>query len=287
MSREKKAAQIKKQLANLTKSSKTLLVNELRIILSLERIVARLEKSPELRNKLIFKGGFVLLKVLKSERFTRDLDALCRGIEKEDAQALILDAIQSDLNDGFWFGEIKVQQLDEQGEYGALRFDCAYQIGDPPKEKIKLAKLSRIHFDVGFGDKVLGKLAAVLLPSLLSDAEPLSWKVYPLEFIYSEKLETLVKRGSGNSRSKDIYDMTILFEKCTNTKKLLEAIQTTFKTRQTDVPGSFLGFSKSLNLRQLENSWGSVQLADADAAFEICWRLLQKQFAELDKLVSP
>lgn len=286
MSRIKKAVQIRAQLVTLAKTTDAFSINELRIILSLERIVARLESSPKLRSHLIFKGGFVLLKILQSDRFTRDLDALCRGIEKEEVQDLILDALQSDLNDGFWFGEVRVQQLDEQGEYGALRFDCAYQIGDPPREKSKLGKLSRVHFDVGFGDKVLGSLAPISLPSLLPGIEPLSWKVYPLEYIYSEKLQTLVSRGSGNSRSKDIYDLTILFDKFADKKKLLEAIRTTFKTRQTDVPESLFDFSKSLNLRQLVNSWGSVQLADSSESFESSWQRLQKQLAELDKLLS-
>lgn len=284
MSREKQALKIKNQLSTLAQKNKPLNVNELRIILSLERIVARLENCKNLKNKLIFKGGFVLLKVLQSDRFTRDLDALCRGITKEEAQKFILDALEVDLNDGFWYGEIRVDQLDKQGEYGALRFDCAFQIGDPPNEKSKFSKLSRIHFDIGFGDKVLGKLTPIFSPSLLPDSEPLSWKVYPLEFIYSEKLETLVKRGSQNSRAKDIYDMTILFIKCANRKDLLQAIELTFKTRETILPESFLDFTKNLNLRHLKGSWISVQLADPDASFEDSWTLLLKQFFELDKL---
>ena len=195
------------------------------------------------------------------------------------------EALLTDLDDGFWFGEIRVQNLEEQGEYGALRFDCAYFLGDPPKEKLKLAKLSRVHFDVGFGDKVIGKLSPIKSPALLPKGEPLSWKVYPLESIYSEKLETLVQRGDANSRAKDIYDMTMIFDACKDTEKLSKAILATFKIRSTELPGSFSEFAANLNLRQLKSSWG-VQLSEEDATFESFWELLLTQFKKLDRILA-
>lgn len=286
MSRELMAVEIRKQLLKFSLNSNTLTINELRIVLAIERVIARLENSAELRNHLIFKGGFVLLKVLESDRFTRDLDALCEGINKKDAQDLINKALLTDLDDGFWFGEIRVQNLEEQGEYGALRFDCAYFLGDPPVEKLKLVKLSRVHFDLGFGDKVIGKLSPIKSPALLPHGKPLSWKVYPLESIYSEKLETLVQRGDANSRAKDIYDMTMIFNTCKDTEKLSKAIIATFKNRSTEIPESFSDFAANLNLRQLKSSWGSVQLSEDDATFESFWELLLTQFKKLDRILS-
>ena len=283
MTREQKANKLRAQLTKFASESQTFSTNELRVILSLERIVARLEASPALTDHLIFKGGFVLLKVFQSERFTRDLDALCRGLEKDEARELIRKALETDLDDGFWFGDTSIQNLDEQGEYGALRFDCAYQIGDPPKEKSKLAKLSRIHFDLGFGDKVLGKLKLLKSPSILPHAEELSWKVYPLEFIYSEKLETLVSRADANSRSKDVYDMGLLYEQCDDEAKLVQAVKATFRTRETAIPDSFLQFTRDINTKQLKNSWASVQIPEVQLSFEESWQKLQKQFAKLDK----
>lgn len=283
MSRESKAVDIRKQLVQLSKTVTELSINELRIILAIERIIARLEDSNDLRDHLIFKGGFVMLKVLASERFTRDLDALCRGINKADAEKLIASALHSELDDGFWFGDIKVENLEAQGEYGALRFDSAFQIGDPPKEKIKFTKLSRVHFDIGFGDKVMGDLTPVRLKSLFPNGEALSWKVYPIEFIFSEKLETLVKRESANSRSKDVYDMTIIFRACKNKEKLVKAIQSTFKTRGTAMPASFSEFAEALNVRQLKSSWGSVQLSTA-LSFENCWAIFVEQLQGLDAI---
>ncbi len=99
MSREPKAVEIRKQLIKFYQSANSLTINELRIVLAIERVVARLEYSAELRSHLVFKGGFVLLKVLESDRFTRDLDALCKGIDKNDAQDLIKEALLTDLDD--------------------------------------------------------------------------------------------------------------------------------------------------------------------------------------------
>ena len=51
-------------------------VNDLRVILALERAVARIEAEPKLSKHLIFKGGFLLFKSVDTTRYTRDVDAL-------------------------------------------------------------------------------------------------------------------------------------------------------------------------------------------------------------------
>jgi hypothetical protein len=69
----KRANEIRAALVDLSKKSPSFSINELRIILALERIVARLIAHKFLEKHLVFKGGFVLLKTLGSTRFTRDL----------------------------------------------------------------------------------------------------------------------------------------------------------------------------------------------------------------------
>ena len=212
MSREDKARKIRTQITRMANTKDSWSINELRIILGLERIVARLIHHKELEKHLVYKGGFVLMKALGSDRFTRDLDALGVGIDKDEVKKLVPLALDADIQDGFWFGDVQIKPLDEQGEYGALRFDCAFQIGDPQMDKIE--KLSRLHFDVGFGDTIPTGLANTSAESLMKGESPISWKVYPPEFIFSEKLQTLVQRASSNSRGKDVYDLTLIFDKC-------------------------------------------------------------------------
>jgi hypothetical protein len=280
MNREEKARKIRAELTQIASGKDSWSINELRIVLGLERIVARLIHHKELEKHLVYKGGFVLMKALGSDRFTRDLDALGVGIDKDKVVKLVPLALDADIQDGFWFGDVQIKPLDEQGEYGALRFDCAFQIGDPQTDK--LSKLSRLHFDVGFGDTIPKQLATTSSESLLKGESPISWKVYPPEFIFSEKLQTLVSRASANSRGKDVYDLALLFEKCKDKKSLNEAVKATFKARQTDIPESFHDFAKNLNLKQIEASWRSVRIAQ-DLDFETVWKRTLAMLKKFDE----
>jgi hypothetical protein len=285
MSREKRAVAIRNAIIKLVKDGGGLSANEIRVIVALERIVARLSVDPTLDAHLVYKGGFVLLKTLGSNRFTRDLDALGVDLDKAKIAELVPMALVRDLDDGFWFGEIRVEDLDAQGEYGALRFDCAYQIGDPPTKKEAIKKLSRIHFDVGFGDELTADLKRAAMPSLLPAESKTSWRVYPPEFIFSEKLQTLIGRKSANSRSKDIHDIGILFDKC-DPKKMLAAIEKTFARRKTELPISFLEFAGDLDTRLLAASWSSVKVAGEGQTFEEAWNLLKFHLAKIDNALA-
>jgi predicted nucleotidyltransferase component of viral defense system len=284
MSDPTQAKKLRDLLNKLSKENSTYTTNELRIVLALERIVVRLTNNETLDNHLIFKGGFVMMKTLESDRFTRDLDALGFGLDKDKIASLISSALSMDLNDGLWFGDIKMIPLEEQGEYGAFRFDLAYQIGEPEKQKI--TKLSRIHFDVGFGDIVPKKIKKIQSISILKNENPISWKVYPAEFIFSEKLQTLVVRASASSSAKDVYDMVLLSNICTNKASLKSAIVSTFKNRKTDLPVSFYKFAISLNIRQIEMSWNTVQFANEKQDFKIIWNSLTDILKDIDFILS-
>lgn len=52
-------------------------------------------------------------------------------------------------------------------------------------------------------------------------------KCYPIEFIFAEKLETILYRGADNSRMKDFHDLYTLI----STKQLLQQ-EPTYKTIQ-------------------------------------------------------
>lgn len=166
---------ILRKLKRLAQDSQ-LEINELRIVLTLERMVARLTLHPELNQHLVFKGGFVLFKQYQSNRFTRDADALAQNIDKTKLKKLAYQALERDLQDGLWFGDIQVKELQEQGEYGAYRFSCAFQIGEPKKNKVH--KLPRIHIDIGFSDQLLVQPPNQKMVSILDFSEPISWTIY-------------------------------------------------------------------------------------------------------------
>lgn len=62
-------------------------------------------------------------------------------------------------------------------------------------------------------------------------------KAYPIETILSEKLQTIYSRGFLNSRSKDYYDLYLLYkfqQKNINFSLLKQACENTFKYRKTE-----------------------------------------------------
>jgi hypothetical protein len=194
---------------------------------------------------------------------------------------LVKAALKNDLDDGLWFGDIEVEDLKDQGDYGGYRISFPFQIGNPPAEN-KIKKLSRLHLDIGFGDEIEKPKQREEMPSILPDDTPILWKVYPLEFIYSEKIQALIELGQTNSRAKDIYDMTIIFPKLASQSKCWNAIRKTFETRKTPLPETFTQFVNSLNTSVLEASWQSVHLVSPEKSFPETWKLFKKQVELLD-----
>jgi len=277
------AKRIIKAIKELAKKDGGFSLNELRTIMALERATARLTVSETLSQHLIFKGGFVLLKIHESRRFTRDADALAVAIPKEELKDAIAEALTKDLEDGFWFGDLSVRELTEQGEYGAYRFDFAYCIGHPDPKKVK--NLSRIHIDIGFSDKLDRKPSVQSMPSLLDEQEAVSWRVYPPEFIVAEKVQTIIERGSTNSRAKDVYDLNYLFPRCKDAKAVLKAIRETFKNRKTEIPTSLEAHAKKIDTEIMSRSWASVEI-EGKSDFRTAWKELLNNFEKLDRLLA-
>ena len=285
MNLSERSKEVLRALARLAKES-ALSINEIRIVLALERVVARIEAHKVLREKLIFKGGFVLLKTFDSQRFTRDLDALAADMPKQKLLSQVKEALSIDLDDGVYFAESEMEDLVDQGQYGGYRVRIPFQIGPLPTDPHKIKKLSRVHLDVGFGDVILGKPKRTKLAPAIEGEKPVSWKIYPIESIYAEKLETLVSRGSANSRAKDLFDLVVLFDKVKTRARLSTAINQTFTNRKTELPASFAAFFKNLDLTILERSWGSVELSGAKMTFATCNRRLVSVLKGVDSILT-
>ncbi len=264
---------IQLELNKLAKASKTLSVNDLRMILALERVIARVEIHKKLSKHFVFKGGFVLLKTVNSDRFTRDVDALAISLSRKQVPDLVEEALSQNLGDGLWFGDVKTSDLVNQGPYGGYTFNAAFTIGKTPSAKDpKIKKFSRIRIDVGFGDALDSVPEKQSMPSILASEAPVTWSIYPFEFIFAEKMEALFSRGSNNSRSKDIYDMQLIFGKIRDKKLLRKAIQKTFENRKTPIPESFLATAQEFELAVLKKAWGSVELTTGEEPFDDVWK---------------
>ncbi|OGQ04511.1 MAG: hypothetical protein A2W61_04750 [Deltaproteobacteria bacterium RIFCSPLOWO2_01_44_7] len=280
MNREK-AKQITRAMKALVQKDPRFTINEVRIIVALERIIARLSRSKDLASHLVYKGGFVLLKSYENLRFTRDADVLAIAISKDKLKNLVCAALDVDLDDGLWFGNLQIQELTEQGEYGAYRFDCAFQIGEPDLKK--LHKFSRIHVDIGFNDRLPLIPENQRMLSVLEYEEPVTWKIYPLEYIVAEKIHTLFDRGSANSRAKDIYDLIYLSSRYQNQEALVSAIKKTFENRGTAFPESFVQQVSQFDKTILNGAWPSIKALDEKVEFDKAWKMLTNYLRSLDE----
>lgn len=219
----------------------------------LERMVARLTGKKELFNSIVFKGGYVALRVFQSPRFTIDLDALINCAEIKKTETMAIEAIEQDIQDGTWFKYEKRSDLTTLGEYGGTRLWFRCGIGDVPE---KFIKAQSIHLDLGVGDAVFPAPQINLMNELLTKNTVL-WKVYPIESAVAEKLHTLIIRNSDNSRSKDVFDLYFLLPKC-SIQILKEALSATFSSRRDLLPEKILPAVVNIDMFLLEKGWKSA-----------------------------
>ena len=199
--------------------------------LLLERFLARLGRSTY-ANKLIFKGGFLLAYMMRIGRETVDLDFLLTRMKAERGtfEEICKGITEISLDDGFTFSFTGNEQLFQPHmDYPGYRITF----------NTLFAKMKdKIHIDVGVGDVVEPQHREIKLfqyrgKPFFEDA--VSLLVYPVETIFAEKLETVLSKGSKNSRMKDYHDLLLLVRSklLIESKKLKEALVKTIKNRGT------------------------------------------------------
>jgi predicted nucleotidyltransferase component of viral defense system len=196
-----------------------------------DRFLVRLCRS-KYRSNFILKGGTLLARHLDIGRETRDLDFAVESLAKD--VATLTEAMEAiiaiEIDDGFVFKSVKVESLSP--------FHMQY-----PGAQIKIdAAFGQTQFslfiDLGFGDRVEGKEEKILLlgnskgPLFEADVELIC---YPMEFVFAEKLETVIFRHADNTRMKDFHDLwTMASHPATlDRKRCAQAIEIVFAHRGT------------------------------------------------------
>jgi hypothetical protein len=129
------------------------------------------------------------------------------------------------VDDGLWFeaNSVAAERIAEDSEYGGIRVRVSGTFKDNATASIQV--------DIGFGDKIVPEPKVVRLRPILDLPGP-SMKGYTMESSIAEKFDAMVKRGIGNTRMKDFYDIWYLSENFAFEGKVLaKAIATTFETR--------------------------------------------------------
>jgi len=181
---------------------------QIQLLLAQERFLFRIASVDENKN-LVWKGGSLILRnytSLKPPRFTGDIDFTVLNLNINQAEELIYEAAKLDLEDGFKFLDIARSSMERDTPYGGERFDIAWEFhGKANSEALRI--------DLCAGDDVDPKIINMDEVYLLDDDTSLaSMAIYPATFIFAEKLETLVRFGTGNTRLKDFIDLWTLIQ---------------------------------------------------------------------------
>ncbi|MCB9228817.1 MAG: nucleotidyl transferase AbiEii/AbiGii toxin family protein [Deltaproteobacteria bacterium] len=145
----------------------------------------------------------------------------------------------------------------------------------------KYERAQKYHVDLGVGDAVHPEARKVETPSISQEHTPLSWSVYPIETIISEKLHAVINLGSGNSRSKDIYDLSLLLPKA-DPALLPESLKRTFANRKTILPRDLMATLRNIDLQMIRRGWPSATAPIANApTLDKAWGIIIQKVEEL------
>lgn len=213
-----------KEISSITRVDYNLLL--LRFFM--EEFLIRISLS-QYRNDFVFKGGFLLSSLLGiSNRTTMDMDISISNLSFEESKLKnIIEIIINNYGDPSITYEIQeIKPIIEDNKYGGL---CVKLIG-------RLENI-RQSFTVDFatGDPITPS-AIHYDYHLMINNKVISIKSYNLETVIAEKLQTVVEKGLANSRSKDFYDLYIIFKTHRyelDIENLNKSVYNTFDYRKT------------------------------------------------------
>jgi|GEM_PF-2757596 len=200
---------------------------QMQMLLAQERFLARLFSLDEGRF-FIWKGGSLFIReysMLSTPRYTVDVDLLLKGTDFNHTRSILEKACKQSFSDGFEFSGISVMPMERDTPYGGDRFEVGWTMfGKSQSESLKL--------DICSGDVVVPILKNFSELSVLSDdGFSVAVNIYPAEFIFAEKLETLFRFGTGNTRCKDLIDLWMLTQVKMAHEGLKLSIEACFKNR--------------------------------------------------------
>lgn len=193
-----------------------------------ERILERISVS-KYNDNFILKGGLLLTAMFGVDnRTTKDMDTTIIGIDvSKNKMVKVLNEILSiDLKDRVKFDLVDITDIREEDEYGGNKY---YIVGRIEDTKVNL------EIDISTGDKVTPRELKYKYPLTFEDRS-IMINSYNIETILSEKIETVLRRGTFNSRMKDYYDIYFFLTKlkeCIDVNILKLAIETTFNKRKS------------------------------------------------------
>jgi len=168
----------------------------------MERFLERLSLS-QYRNNLILKGGVLVAAMVGLDnRSTIDVDATFKSfhLNEESARKAVEDITAVHVDDGMIFEIKRVSRIMDETDYPgvSIMLDSALENMRTP-----------LKIDFSTGDVITPREISYSYRLMFEDRS-ISILAYNLETVLAEKIETLLARGTANTRMRDFYDIYIL-----------------------------------------------------------------------------
>lgn len=204
--------------------------NSVMLYYFLESILKKLADS-EYNENFIFKGGFLLSNVVGIDsRSTIDIDFLIKNtpLSEENILKMLKEALKEKENDEILYEIQGISKIKEDDKYGGFSVNVLCKM-----ENIRQV----VPLDIATGDVITPHSINYSYISSFGKDDILI-KAYPLETMLAEKIQTIYARGFLNSRSKDYYDLYIIYKlkgKEVDIETLKMACKRTFEYRKTEL----------------------------------------------------
>ena len=220
-------AHIKGRIKNVAKQNGADSITLLRIYM-MERFLERITYS-KYKDDFIVKGGILVTSMIGiSMRSTMDIDTTIRNFDltKEETIRIVNEIKDISLDDHIEFILNDVSDIMDNMEYPGIRIHM-----DAKLENL----IVPIKIDISTGDVITPREIRYEYQLLLEDKSIQLWS-YNLETILAEKIQTILSRGLLNTRMRDFYDVTTLFDRYNdsiNYNDLSLAFDKTCRKRET------------------------------------------------------
>lgn len=218
-----------------------------------DRFLERLSKS-KYRDNFVLKGGFYLSTLFGVEnRATMDIDTAFRKADfnEETIIKMIKEIISIKLDDNAKLYYVGIEPIRDEDEYGGFRVTIKVVY-----ENMKQS----FHIDIATGDPITPKEIRYKYLPLLGDYY-IDLYAYNMETILAEKIETILSRLELNGRTRDFYDIYLIYTKewkNIDINHFRKAIEKTFIKREYK-SNVFEAFNIIRNSVVLRERWNKYQ----------------------------
>ena len=194
----------------------------------MERLLERISLS-KYRERFILKGGMLVSALVGLEnRATMDIDTTIKNIplSVDDVTDILTEIMKIEIDDGIIFVIKKVSEIMDEAEYPGVRVMLEAQL-DTMRTPLKI--------DISTGGVITpGEIQFEY--KLMFEERTITIYAYNIETVLAEKLETIISRGTANTRLRDFYDLYILQQEkslSVNVQKLKMALEATSRKRES------------------------------------------------------